>query len=150
MIEADASPVAWTMTKPDGALIAIIDDDAAARDAVASLVSALGYQTFTCNGAAPFLASGLRHETRCVVADIRMPGMSGLELYGQLARSGRVIPTILMTAYPDETTRASALAVGVHGYLTKPLDPEILLACLRAAWKSGPLIPRHSATDTTV
>jgi DNA-binding response OmpR family regulator len=61
-----------------------------------------------------------------------------------------VIPTILMTAYPDETTRASALAVGVHGYLTKPLDPEILLACLRVALKSGPLIPRHSATDTTV
>lgn len=149
MIEADASEVAGTMTKPDGALIAIIDDDAAARDAVASLVSALGYQIFTCNGAAAFFASGLRHETRCMVADIRMPWMSGLELYGQLARSGRPIPTILMTAYPDETTRASALALGVHGYLTKPLDPEQLLASLRVALKAGTPIPRHSATDTT-
>lgn len=149
MIEADASEVAGTMTKPDGALIAIIDDDAAARHALASLVSALGYRTFTCDSAAAFFAAGQRHEARCVVADIRMPGMNGLELYGQLAKSAHAVPTILITAYPDETTRGSALALGVHGYLTKPFDPEILLACLRVALKAGPPIPRHSATDTT-
>lgn len=137
------------MTKPDGALIAIIDDDAPARDAVASLVAALGYRTFTCDSGAAFFAAGQRHETHCVVTDIRMPGMSGIELYGQLAKSGYGVPTILMTAYPDETTRASVLALGVHGYLTKPLDPEQLLACLRVALKAGSPIPRHSAMDTS-
>lgn len=137
------------MKKPEGALIAIIDDDAAARDAVTSLVSALGYQTLACDSAATFLSSALRPTTRCVITDVRMPAMGGLELYHLLARSAQAIPMILMTAYPDETTRASALSAGLLGYLVKPFDPDALLLCLREAVRTGPVIRKLSPGDPT-
>lgn len=137
------------MTKPEGALIAIIDDDAAARDAVSSLVSAMGYRTFACDSAATFLSSVLRPMTRCAIADVRMPGMSGFDLYRSLTLSAQGLPMILMTAFPDETTRAAALAAGVSGYFTKPFDPEALLACLREAVRAGAAIRKLSATDPT-
>ncbi|WP_181300684.1 response regulator [Bosea sp. 124] len=137
------------MTKPESALIAIVDDDAAARDAVASLVSAMGYRTIACEGAAAFLSSELRPTTACLISDVRMPGIGGLELYRSLADSGRMVPTILMTAYPDETTRAAALATGVHGYLAKPFDPETLLACIRQAVQAGTTIQKLSSTEPT-
>jgi FixJ family two-component response regulator len=137
------------MTKSDNALIAIVDDDAAARDAITSLVSAMGYRTFACDGATTFLSSGLRPATRCLISDVRMPGMGGLDLYRLLARSGEAVPTILMTSFPDETTRASALAAGVHGYLAKPFDPEALLACLREAIRAGAAIQKLNFPDPT-
>lgn len=137
------------MTKPEGALIAIVDDDAAAREAVTSLVSAMGYRTFACDSAATFLSSVLRPMTRCVIADVRMPGMGGLDLYHQLTRSAQAVPMILMTAYPDEATRDFAAAAGMHGYLAKPFDPETLLLCLRQAVRSGAAIRKLSATGPT-
>lgn len=137
------------MKKPEGALIAIIDDDAAARDAVTSLVSAMGYRTFACDSAATFLSSELRPMTRCVITDVRMPGMGGLNLYHLLVRSTQPVPMILMTAYPDETTRASALSAGLLGYLVKPCDPDALLVCLREAVRTGAVIRKLSPSDPT-
>lgn len=149
MIVVDEIVATANMTKPGNALVAIVDDDPAARDAVASLVSAMGYRTIACEGAAAFLSSDLRPTTACVISDVRMPGISGLELYRSLEDSGRAVPMILMTAYPDETTRASALAAGVHGYLAKPFDPETLLACIRKAIQADPAIQKLSSTDPT-
>ena len=118
-------------------LIAIIDDDEAARDAMVSLVAAMGFQAKGFDSAFAFLASDDRTATSCLLSDVRMPGMSGLELYRSLLASGRRIPTILTTAYPDRSTQARALDAGVHGYLAKPFDPEVLLACLHAALRAG-------------
>ena len=109
----------------------------------------MGYRTFACDSAATFLSSELRPTTRCVIADVRMPGIGGIDLYQLLARSAQAVPMILMTAYPDETTREFAAAAGMHGYLAKPFEPETLLLCLREAVRSGAAIRKLSATDPT-
>ena len=114
-------------------LISIVDDDASARAAVAGLVRALGFAAVEFPGAAEFLGSDHVGRTACLVADVRMPGMTGLGLYHHLVASGTAIPTVLMTAYPEETTRVSALKAGVGCYLGKPLDSDKLLDCIMAA-----------------
>lgn len=110
-----------------------------------SLVAAMGFDTRAFASASAFLTSDLRtcdirSAAACLISDIRMPGMSGLELYRTLLASGRAIPTILVTAYPDDTTKARALEAGIHGYLAKPFDPEVLLACLHEALRARPTI----------
>ncbi len=83
--------------------------------------------------AAAFLQSGRRALTACLLADMRMPGMTGLELHRHLLSGGTPVPTIIMTAHPDEAARLSALHAGVRCYLPKPLEPAALLACIRSA-----------------
>jgi len=114
-------------------LISIVDDDESARDAIAGLVRALGFSASAFRSAADFLQSGLLFRTACLIADMRMPGMTGLELFRHLVAAGTPIPTILVTAYPDETVRAHALRAGVRCYLAKPVVPDVLLGCIRAA-----------------
>jgi FixJ family two-component response regulator len=121
----------------EGPLIAIVDDDESAREAVASLVRALGFGTRQYRSAADYLASGDRQRTSCLVADMRMPAMTGLELYRSLAASGTPPTTILVTAWPDEATRQEALGAGVACYLGKPIHPDGLLACIRTAFGRG-------------
>jgi FixJ family two-component response regulator len=115
-------------------LISIVDDDEAAREAVVSLVRALGFTAASFKSAAEFLKSGCLLRTDCLITDMRMPGMTGFELYRHLIATGRSIPTILVTAYPDEAVRARALSAGVHCYLAKPLEPDALLGCIRSAF----------------
>ena len=127
----------WNRKMPSGARIAVIDDDAPALQATVSLIAAMGFEARGFESAYAFLASGLLATTDCLVSDIRMPGMSGVELYRRLLASDNAIPTILTTAYPDEPTRALAMAAGIDGYFAKPFDPEDLMACLRKALRAS-------------
>jgi FixJ family two-component response regulator len=118
---------------PNFRLVAIVDDDESAREALAGLVKAFGFVVAAFHSAADFLRSPDLRRTACLIADMQMPDMSGLELFLFLVRSGRRLPTILVTAYPNEQVARRALQAGVGGYLVKPVDGETLLACLRTA-----------------
>jgi FixJ family two-component response regulator len=93
----------------------------------------MGFKVRAFPSAVDFLASASIEDTSCMIADINMPDMTGVELHGQLMRLGFDIPTILITAYPDDAVRARALADGVIGYLSKPFDEDALLECIRSA-----------------
>jgi FixJ family two-component response regulator len=121
----------------DRLMISIVDDDESVRDATASLMRSAGYKPKAFRGAHDFLTSGHVGETDFLIADVQMPGMSGIELHGSLVSSGKRIPTILITAYPDEKARSQALEAGVVNYLTKPFNECELLACIEAALERG-------------
>jgi FixJ family two-component response regulator len=111
-------------------LISIVDDDELVREAVTGLIRSLGYRAAAFGSAEAFLRSHQLSRTACLIADINMPAMSGLELYRRLSGSGAVIPTILITAYPDDGIRKSALDAGVGCYIVKPFDESELLLCI--------------------
>src|SRR5262245_41352312 len=117
------------------ALISIVDDDQPFRESMRKLVTLLGYTVEAFPSAADFLASRLLPETACVIADVHMPGMTGVELYARLVSSGQAIPTILVTAYHHGGVKDRALKDGVVCYLGKPVDDEDLDRCLREALK---------------
>jgi len=118
---------------PEIFAISIVDDDDAVQEAMGSLMRSYGYKTETFGSGASFLVSEARRHTDCLIADVQMPGMTGLELHGLLAASENPIPTILITARHDEGIRTRALASGVRCYLTKPFDEAHLLDCVRSA-----------------
>lgn len=118
---------------PADLLIAVVDDDASARDAMVDLVRAMGFAVAGFASAAAFLGSDQYDRARCLIVDMRMAGMGGLELCRHLAASGKPLPAILITAYPDNATRLLAKEIGVGSYLTKPCDPDRLLQALRSA-----------------
>jgi FixJ family two-component response regulator len=124
-----------------GLLIAVVDDDTSAREAVLGLVRALGFAAQGFAGAAAFLGAAELARVGCLLADMRMPGMTGLELHRRLVAAGWSIPTVLMTAYPDRATAAAALADGVRCYLARPFTAEALLACL------GPVLAAKAQPD---
>jgi FixJ family two-component response regulator len=115
---------------PKKVVIAIVDDDASVREALAGLLRSLGYGAVAFERAEDLLRSD-RRSLSCVIADVQMPGMTGPELHSRLVASGVPVPTILITAYPDETARERALRAGVVCYLAKPFGEDELLACLR-------------------
>ena len=121
---------------PDTWLISVVEDDDSAREALAGLVRAFGYLTAAFCGAAEFLQSNLVAKTACLIADVHMPRMSGLDLHLFLVASGIAIPTLLVTAFPDDAGRRRALDLGVAGYLVKPVSPETLLTCIQDALKA--------------
>lgn len=114
-------------------LISIVDDDQSFGESMRRLLKALDYSVAVFPSAAEFLASAQLEATACLVADIHMPEMTGLELYRRLVDSGHAIPTIIVTAYPDDGVRVRTLAAGIICYLSKPLDADELLACISAA-----------------
>ena len=118
---------------PEGPLVAIVDDDKSIRNATQDLLKAAGFSTATFEDAESFLGSASRASASCVVADMRMPGMTGLELYQELVASGHGIPTVIITAHPEELTQARAREAGITCYLTKPFAPDELLECVREA-----------------
>jgi FixJ family two-component response regulator len=118
-------------------LISIVDDDQAFRDSMRRLLKALDYSVAVFPSAAQFLASAELAATACLVADIHMPEMTGVELYNHLVESGHAIPTILVTADPDERPKECMLTQGVQCYLHKPLVEAALIDCLRTAVASG-------------
>ena len=118
------------------ALISIVDDDQSFRESMRQLVILLGYTVEAFPSAADFIASHLLPETACLVADVQMPGMTGVELHRHLADAGYAIPTILITAYPDEAIRDQALRDGVVCFLSKPVNADHLDRCLRSALQS--------------
>ena len=122
---------------PNKPLIAVVDDDASVREAMMSLMRALGFLAEAFPSAEDFLKSDGLQRTSCLIADVRMPGMSGLELYRRLVASGKPIPTVLITAHSDDGVRARALKAGIICYLTKPFREDDLLGCIRSALDHG-------------
>ena len=101
------------------------------------LLKSHGYTVAVFPSAAEFLASAQLSATTCLVADIHMPAMTGAELYERLIATGHAIPTILITAHPEESVRQRMLSLGVGCYLSKPLDEAVLIDCLRRALARG-------------
>jgi two-component system, LuxR family, response regulator FixJ len=123
----------------DKPTVAIVDDDASVRDTTKDLLDSAGVSCATFDSAESFLQSKGTCAVRCLVADMRMPGMSGLDLYSHLASCGTRIPTVLITAYADEQACVRALETGVTCFLTKPFRPEDLLTSIETATReSGP------------
>jgi len=118
-------------------LISIVDDDPSFRDSMRRLIKSLGYAVAVFSSAADFLASPGLAATDCLVADVHMPEMSGVELFSHLIGTGRGIPTILVTAYPDDRVQRRMLSDGVRCYLRKPLEEAVLIDCLRSALGRG-------------
>jgi FixJ family two-component response regulator len=118
---------------PKGPLLAIVDDDESIRDTTKDLLESAGLSAAVYARAASLLKSRRLRQVSCLIADMRMPDMTGLELYQRLVASNRAIPTILMTAYPDARTQAQAIDANVVCYLIKPFAADELLACVRRA-----------------
>jgi FixJ family two-component response regulator len=114
-------------------LVAIVDDDDLMRGALQGMLKSLGLPSQVFASAEEFLTSGRQHQTACLIADIRMPGMSGLELQAKLSAEQCRIPTIFITAHGDEKMRMQALRAGAVEFLAKPFDDEVLLESVRAA-----------------
>src|ERR1700756_5023985 len=122
---------------PKASLISLVEDDQLFRESMRRLMRSLGYSVEAFPSAADFLASPRLAETACLIADVHMPAMTGIELYRHLVGAGRAIPTILVTAYPNDTDRVRAMNDGVVCYLRKPVDEQHLKRCLRAALAPG-------------
>ena len=114
-------------------VVTIVDDDELMRNALLGLLKAAGLPARVFASAEEFLRSGLQHETSCLIADIRMPGMSGLELQARLNADQCTIPTIFITAHGGTKMRMEALRAGAVEFLTKPFDNAVLLQHVRAA-----------------
>src|SRR5260370_8538779 len=112
-------------------LVSIVEDNQPFRESLRKLVMLYGYTVESFPSAAEFLASRLVPETGCLVTDVHMPGMTGVELYRHLVATGHAIPTILVTAYPDKVVRDQALKSGASCYLPNPLPAHDLPQCLR-------------------
>ncbi len=117
----------------EASIISIVDDDASNREAVSTLLRSAGFTVETFGSAEDFLASGHLHQTRCLILDLRMPGMNGLELQQLLAAAKYQVPIIFITAQNDEAVRTRALQAGAIGFLPKPFREEALLVAVRVA-----------------
>ena len=121
---------------PQVPVISIVDDDASVRVATNRLVRSLGYIAHTFASAEEFLASSQANDTCCMIADVQMPGMSGIELQSHLLAQGRRVPIIFITAFPEESTRTKVLSAGAVCFLSKPFDAGTLIKYVDAAVKS--------------
>src|SRR6266571_1052724 len=118
---------------PKASLVSIVEDDRFFRESMGRLMRSLGFAVEAFSSAADFLASPRVVETACLIVDVHMPAMTGVELHRHLIKVGYAIPTILVTAYPNDVDRARALNDGVVCYLRKPIDEKHLMRCLRTA-----------------
>jgi FixJ family two-component response regulator len=117
-------------------LVAIVDDDDLMRSALQGMLKSVGLSSQAFASAEEYLNSGQQHQTACLIADIRMPGMSGLELQAKLNAEHCRIPTIFITAHGDTKMRMQALRAGAVEFLAKPFDDDALLGSVRAALES--------------
>jgi FixJ family two-component response regulator len=118
-------------------LISIVDDDESMRESTKGLVRSLGYQAAAFASAEEFIQSDSLDNTSCLIADVQMPGLSGIDLQRWLIDRGVQMPTIFITAFPEEVTRLRAVKAGAVGYLGKPFSEESLLKCLDMALGSS-------------
>jgi FixJ family two-component response regulator len=114
-------------------IVMIVDDDNSIRKSVRRLMKAFGVAVETFASAEEFLGSDRLDKTSCLILDVHMPGMNGLELQKRLVASGSAIPIIFITAFSNDDARAQAMKAGAVGYLAKPFDDEELLNCIHAA-----------------
>jgi FixJ family two-component response regulator len=124
-------------SQPAVPLIGIVDDDESVRDSISSLIRSAGYRSMVFASAEAFLNSDRIHETACLVLDIRMPGLSGLDLQRRLSDVRCPIPIIFVTAHADDEVRARALKQGAVAVLPKPFGVEALLGAIRSALESS-------------
>ena len=127
----------------DGSVVMIVDDDDSMRRAARRLVKSFGLGVDTFASAEDFLASGRLGETACLVLDVHMPGLSGIELQSKLIAEGHHIPVIFITAFADEKTQARALEAGAYAYLIKPFDEDDLLEGIRRALQPRNTTPQE-------
>jgi FixJ family two-component response regulator len=116
-------------------IISVVDDDDSVRESLQCLIRSFGFAVEAFASAEEFLTSDRLRDTRCLILDVRMPGMNGIELQRRLAASHREIPVIFITAHGDESTRSQALRDGAVDYLLKPFTEEALLSAIHAALK---------------
>ena len=121
----------------ESSLIAVVDDDEAIREATESLIRSVGFRAVVFPSAEDLLRSSHLQDTGCLIVDVRMPGMSGLELQRQLATANYSLPIIFITAHGDADTRARALRAGAVAFLDKPFNDEVLLRAVHAALQSS-------------
>ena len=114
-------------------LISIVDDDEALRTSLDNLVRSVGFRTQGFSSGEAFLTSDHLHDTACLLLDVRMAHMNGLEVQGQIVASNLPIPIIFMTSFADEDVRAKAMAAGAVDFLYKPFSEEILLRAIDKA-----------------
>jgi FixJ family two-component response regulator len=117
----------------DSPVISIIDDDPSVRKATDGLVRSLGYRSLTFASAEDFLQSDHIEDTSCVITDVQMPGLSGVELQSVLKARGACLPMIFITAYPEDRIRRSVLEAGAVGFLSKPFEEAVLIEHLQTA-----------------
>ena len=118
-------------------MIAIVDDDRGAREALEMLVRSLGHNASTFGSAEVFLRSEKLHDTSCLITDVQMPGLSGLDLQDRLTAKGHRIPVIVITGHPDDKARARAIKAGAVGFLSKPLRDDDLIGCIEKALRAA-------------
>ena len=118
------------MTVAKAPLISIVDDEALVRDGIHELVESLGYKAISFESAQHFLASNVPAEMTCLITDMQMPGLSGLELQEALQSQGNQTPVIVITGYPNKKDRTRALENGAVGYVSKPFDEQMLIEML--------------------
>ncbi len=114
-------------------MISVVDDDASVREATKGLIRSLGYAAATFASAEEYLNSDHVADTACLITDVKMSGMSGVELQDRLIAAGYRTPIIFMTAFPEERTRVRALNAGALAFLSKPFDDDHLVECLNRA-----------------
>ena len=117
-------------------MISIVDDDDAVREATKGLVSSLGYRASGFASAEEFLRSDRLHDTSCLITDLHMPGLSGVELQSRLIADGYRMPIIFITAFPEDSVRARAMKAGAVCFMSKPYSEDHLIGCLDRALKT--------------
>jgi FixJ family two-component response regulator len=132
---AAPSKLASVTNKISSQLVAIVDDDRSVQSALKDLMESAGLEARCFGSAEEFLEPDQRNQTGCLVADIRMPGMSGLELQAKLKAEGSRIPIIFITAHGDAKMKIQAMKAGALEFLSKPFDDEVLLEKVRGALK---------------
>jgi FixJ family two-component response regulator len=122
-------------------MISIVDDDESVREATKGLIRSLGYATATFSSAEEYLRSDRVQDTSCLITDVQMPGMSGIDLQARLIADGHRTPVIFVTAFPEERVRVRVLEAGAFGFLSKPFDDDCLIECLDKALKGDDVAP---------
>lgn len=130
---------------PMNRVVSIVDDDSSVREGTMDLLNSLGFIAVAFERAEEFLQFHRLYSACCLIADVQLPGMTGIELYEHLVVSGRDVPTILITAFPDDRDRERALRAGVICYLTKPFNGKELIACIRSALERRDAAPDNEA-----
>jgi len=129
-------------------MISIVDDDAYVRESLRDLIESLGYDVAIFGSAERFLEAESLPETSCLITDLQMPGLSGLDLQSRLMADGHRIPVIFITAFPDEKFRVRAMRSGAVGFLSKPFGESSLISCLESAL-SPSIVPPTNGRSTT-
>jgi FixJ family two-component response regulator len=120
-----------------GTIISIIDDDKNVRTAIEGLIATLGFVARTFASAEQFLASADCDSTSCLITDVQMAGLNGLDLHARLMAQGKAIPVIFITAFPDDRIQRRAESLGAKGFLSKPFETQALVQCIHDALGDG-------------